>query len=96
MSKTFDKTSHNYNSKEKREGNNMFLKRFLALAVLASALGFVSQPLSAQDVIKIGDINSYKRLPAHTIPYKQGVTLALEEINKAGGVLGKKTGTYLP
>ncbi len=68
----------------------MFLKRFLALAVLASALGFVSQPLSAQDVIKIGDINSYKRLPAHTIPYKQGVTLALEEINKAGGVLGKK------
>ncbi|MGI9381402.1 MAG: ABC transporter substrate-binding protein [Methyloligellaceae bacterium] len=68
----------------------MFLKRFLALAVLASALGTVSQPLSAQDVIKIGDINSYKRLPAHTIPYKQGVLLALEEINKAGGVLGKK------
>ncbi len=44
----------------------------------------------AGGTIKIGDINSYKRLPAHTIPYKMGVELALEQINSAGGVLGKK------
>ncbi len=42
------------------------------------------------DTIKIGDINSYKRLPAHTIPYKHGVDLAVEKINAAGGVLGKQ------
>ena len=48
------------------------------------------QAASAADTIKIGDINSYKRLPAHTIPYRNGATLAVEEINAAGGVLGKK------
>ena len=47
-------------------------------------------PALAGGTIKIGDINSYKRLPAHTIPYKMGVELALEHINSAGGVLGKK------
>lgn len=41
------------------------------------------------DTIKIGDINSYKRLPAHTIPYKYGAQLALEAINAEGGVNGK-------
>ncbi|MEQ9200273.1 MAG: ABC transporter substrate-binding protein [Rhodospirillales bacterium] len=42
------------------------------------------------DTIKIGDINSYKTLPAHTLPYKYGVDLAIEQINAAGGVLGKQ------
>lgn len=41
------------------------------------------------DAIKIGDINSYKRLPAHTVPYKYGAQLALETINAKGGVNGK-------
>lgn len=44
----------------------------------------------AADTIKIGDINSYKRLPGHTIPYKQGAQLAIAEINAAGGVMGKQ------
>ena len=41
--------------------------------------------------IKIGDINSYKRLPAHTIPYRQGALLGIEHINAKGGLLaGRK------
>ncbi len=63
------------------------MKKFTAAA---AALAFSAVGAWAQDTIKIGDINSYKRLPAHTIPYKQGVDLAVEEINAAGGVLGKK------
>ena len=62
------------------------------LAGLALVLGAgAAAPLaaSAAEPIRIGDINSYKRLPAHTIPYRMGVELALEEINAAGGVLGR-------
>ncbi len=40
--------------------------------------------------IKIGELNSYKALPAFLDPYKKGWELALEEINKAGGVGGRK------
>jgi branched-chain amino acid transport system substrate-binding protein len=44
----------------------------------------------AQGVIKIGEINSYKAQPAFLEPYKKGMELALEEINAAGGVNGRK------
>lgn len=46
--------------------------------------------LHAQEVIKIGEINSYKAQPAFLEPYKKGMELALEEINSSGGVNGKK------
>ncbi|GLQ05538.1 twin-arginine translocation pathway signal protein [Sneathiella chinensis] len=45
---------------------------------------------AADDVIKIGEINSYTRLPAFTEPYRKGWQLAVEQINNSGGVLGKK------
>ena len=61
----------------------------LAGLVLVLGAGVSATTASAADPIRIGDINSYKRLPAHTIPYKMGVELALEEINAAGGVLGR-------
>lgn len=54
-----------------------------------SAVALMATQVSAEDVIKIGDINSYTRLPAHTEPYKKGVELALQQINAAGGVAGK-------
>ncbi len=44
----------------------------------------------AQNVIKIGEVNSYKAQPAFLEPYKKGMELAIEEINGAGGLLGKK------
>ena len=57
---------------------------------VALAVGFGPAQTFAADTIRIGDINSYKRLPAHTVPYRQGVELALAQINGAGGVLGKQ------
>ncbi|PLC51379.1 ABC transporter substrate-binding protein [Pollutimonas subterranea] len=55
----------------------------------AAALA-LAVPLSwAQDVIKIGELNSYKTQPAFLGPYKKGMELALEQINAAGGVNGK-------
>src|SRR2546421_848476 len=39
--------------------------------------------------IKIGELNSYKVFPAFLEPYKKGWQLALEEINRSGGVLGR-------
>jgi branched-chain amino acid transport system substrate-binding protein len=59
---------------------------FLAsAAVLAAAL-----PASAQNTIRIGELNSYKSQPAFLDPYKKGMDLAIDEINGKGGVLGKK------
>ena len=56
-------------------------------AGLALALAL---PAHAQGVIKIGEINSYKAQPAFLEPYKKGMELAVDEINAAGGVNGKK------
>lgn len=62
-----------------------FLRLIASAAVLAT---FVTT--AAAETIRIGEINSYTRLPAFTDPYKKGWQLALEEINAAGGVKGKK------
>ena len=40
--------------------------------------------------IKIGEINSYSNIPQFTLPYRQGWQLAVEEVNLAGGLLGRK------
>jgi branched-chain amino acid transport system substrate-binding protein len=40
--------------------------------------------------IKLGEINEYKQFPAFLDPYKKGMELAVDEINAAGGVLGRK------
>ena len=44
----------------------------------------------AQGAIKIGEVNSYKAQPAFLEPYKKGMELAVDEVNAAGGVNGKK------
>ncbi len=62
---------------------------FTSLVVFA-AFASAGIPASAQETIKIGEINSYSRLPSFTEPYRKGWQLALEEINAAGGVDGKK------
>ncbi len=58
--------------------------------LLALAALLVGGPALAAETIKIGEINSYTRLPAFTQPYRNGWELAVEEINAAGGVLGRK------
>lgn len=61
------------------------------IPVAAMALTLMLSPLArAQDVVKIGDINSYKGQPAHLENYKRGMELALDEVNAAGGVNGRK------
>jgi branched-chain amino acid transport system substrate-binding protein len=47
-------------------------------------------PAGAQTPIKIGELNSYKVFPAFLEPYKKGIELAVEEVNAAGGALGRK------
>ena len=67
----------------------MHRKTFLKGLVGAAALAVAGLPALAQDTIKIGEINHYKRMAAFAEPYKMGIELALEEVNAAGGVLGK-------
>src|SRR5690606_27132785 len=55
----------------------------LAAAALATA-GSIGTA-AAQD-IRIGEINSYARMPAFLDPYRNGWEMALDEINAAGGV----------
>ena len=44
----------------------------------------------SQPPIKIGELNSYAKWAAFTVPYRDGWQLALDEINAKGGVLGRK------
>ena len=67
----------------------MHRKTFLKGLAGAAALAVAGLPAFAQDTIKIGEINHYKRMAAFAEPYKMGIELALEEVNAAGGVLGK-------
>lgn len=55
--------------------------------LLAAMTGAQAQ---AGKPIKIGEINSYSNIPQFTQPYRQGWQLALEEVNAAGGLLGRK------
>jgi branched-chain amino acid transport system substrate-binding protein len=61
----------------------------LSSLILAAAFAGAG-PAAADDTIKIGEINSYSALPSFTEPYRKGWQLALEQINAAGGVDGKK------
>ncbi len=63
------------------------MTRWLALG-LALALG--SPAIAQQPPIKIGELNSYARQAAFTVPYRSGWQMAVDEINAKGGVLGRK------
>ena len=62
----------------------MKLRLALGMAAAIAVSGVQAQ------AIRIGELNSYKVFPAFLEPYKKGWELALEEINKAGGVNGRK------
>jgi branched-chain amino acid transport system substrate-binding protein len=65
------------------------LPALAAPGIAAMILGF-GAPAAAQDVIRVGEINSYKAQPAFLDPYRKGWELALEQVNAAGGINGKK------
>jgi branched-chain amino acid transport system substrate-binding protein len=64
------------------------MKRLIA-AMAATSLALAAGIAGAQ-TIRIGELNSYKSQPAFLDPYKKGWELAVDEINAAGGVLGRK------
>jgi len=68
----------------------IFTKRITASFFLGASILGASIAATAQDVIKIGEINSYKAQPAFLEPYKKGMELAIDQINAAGGLNGKK------
>ena len=67
----------------------MIRRTFIATAA-ATLVTLAASPSWAQGVVKIGEVNSYKVQPAFLEPYKKGMELAVEEINAAGGLNGKK------
>lgn len=69
------------------------LPRRTALGALAAATlaGPLTHALAqGSGPIRIGEINSYKAIPSFLDPYKKGMELAVEQINAAGGVLGRR------
>jgi len=61
-------------------------KAWICLLAVASS----SSAFGQGKAVKIGELNSYKVFPAFLEPYKKGMELAVEEVNAAGGVLGRK------
>jgi branched-chain amino acid transport system substrate-binding protein len=64
-----------------------FIIQFAVLLVIAGAA--IATNAGAQ-AIRLGEINEYKQFPAFLDPYRKGMELATEEINAAGGVLGRR------
>ena len=66
----------------------------MAALVFRSLIGATALLMTAhawaQGPIKIGEVNSYKAQAAFLDPYKKGMDLAVEEVNAAGGVGGRK------
>ena len=68
------------------------MKKMVVGAQLAGmvVLNTLAGTAVADGVIKIGELNSYKTQPAFLGPYKNGMELAVEQINQAGGINGKQ------
>jgi branched-chain amino acid transport system substrate-binding protein len=67
---------------------SMIVVALLIICTIAVYLSVTEKPPA--DTIKIGEIQTYSKLTSFTFPYRNGWQLALEEINEAGGVMGKK------
>ncbi len=66
--------------------------RSMAAKALALALSTIAIDVQAaeQPPIRVGEISSYSALPVGTRGYRQGWELAQDQINRRGGVLGRK------
>ncbi|CAM4320977.1 ABC transporter substrate-binding protein [Kerstersia similis] len=65
------------------------LRRLARSLLLGSSLALTAFQASAEKPLRIGEVNSYKAIPAFLEPYKLGWELAREEINARGGILGR-------
>jgi len=68
------------------------VSRRLVVTGMGAALLAGSATASAQQQgpIRIGELNSYSRMAAFAVPYRNAMQLAQDEINAKGGVLGRK------
>ncbi|MBK1657662.1 ABC transporter substrate-binding protein [Paracraurococcus ruber] len=64
-----------------------------ALAGAAAALAAPGIGQAQGEPIRIGEINSYTAQPAFLLPYRNGWTLAAEQVNAAGGINGRRIET---
>src|SRR5262245_51849539 len=64
-------------------------RRLVGLLQVALAAAALSSPGAVAQPIRIGELNSYKTFPAFLEPYRKGMELAVEQVNGAGGVLGR-------
>jgi len=63
-------------------------RRFVS-GLAAAGTAFTAQPVRAQgNPIRVGEMNSYSRFAAFSVPYRNGMQLAQDEINAKGGVIG--------
>ncbi|MFB3816593.1 MAG: ABC transporter substrate-binding protein [Candidatus Methylomirabilales bacterium] len=67
-------------------------RRHVSAVFAALLLALLGAPAGAgQAPIRIGEINTYSGVPAgFTLPYRQALEMAVEEVNAAGGLLGRK------
>lgn len=63
--------------------------RMILKGTVAISAALVASAAFAQAPIRIGEINSYKALPAFLEPYKKGMELAVDQVNAKGGVIGR-------
>ena len=68
----------------------MHLDRRTLLASAAATLAAPARVRADGEKIRMGEINSYTAVPAFTLPYRNGWMLAVEQVNAAGGVLGRQ------
>ena len=71
-------------------GHSVILGRTLAGAVLLGAAGAVSPARGEGSEIRIGESSSYSARPSVAEPYRKGWQLAVDQINIAGGIGGRK------
>ncbi len=62
----------------------------VASAAIGATAGLPLRARAQSVPIRIGEINSYSTIPQFTLPYRMGWQLAVEEVNAAGGLLGRK------
>jgi len=67
----------------------MVARRVVLAVTLAAALAGMGAGRAGAQPIRLGELNSYKQFPAFLEPYRKGMELARDEINAAGGVLGR-------
>jgi branched-chain amino acid transport system substrate-binding protein len=66
-------------------------RRTLIAAGASAAIAASARAQNARKTaIRIGEINSYSAIPQFLVPYRKAWELAVEEVNAAGGLLGRQ------